>query len=272
MTPLQGTLFAILLLMVLVWFRCVSMLSRRLRERHPEKYEQMGLAYIWPQNLWQWFSGYDNSKPVFSLLRFLLFGLDDALRDAEISRLSSFMRWLFCIYLALFLLLVTSIVVQGARWKPGAVDVSPAQQAREQAFSLHREKRWADAVAAYDELLDEAEQDAELHYWRGMAHWQLGRSDEALKDFRRVIELEPTNFDAHRSADRILSNQRRWDEILEMWNRYILRVPSSGDAYFERAGTNFHKGDLMGAQLDAARACELGKAEACPWAERLKRR
>jgi tetratricopeptide (TPR) repeat protein len=172
-----------------------------------------------------------------------------------------------------FLLLVTSILVQGARWKPGGDEVSSgAQQTREQAFRLHREKRWADAVAAYDDLLAESERDAELHYWRGMARWQLGQPDQALQDFRRVIELEPANFEAHRSADRIPSGQRRWDEILEMWNRYIARTPASADAYFERGGTNFHKGDLVAAQADAARACELGKAEACPWAERLKRR
>jgi len=273
MTPFQGTLFAVLGLMVLVWFASVSKLSRQLRERHPEKYEQMRLAYMWPRNLWQWFSGYDNSKPVFALLRFLLCGEDAALRDAEVSQLSSFLRRLFYVYLGLFLLLVTSILVQGARWKPAPVEVSSgARQAREQAFSLHREKRWADAVAAYDELLAESEPDAELHYWRGMAQWQLGQPDEALRDFRRVIELEPTNFDAHRSADRILSNQRRWDESAEMWSRYIARLPSSAEAYFERGGANFHKGDLVGAQADAARACELGKAEACPWAERLKRR
>jgi hypothetical protein len=33
-----------------------------------------------------------------------------------------------------------------------------------------------------------------------MAHWQLGHADQALRDFRRVIELEPTNFEAHRGA------------------------------------------------------------------------
>ena len=72
-----------------------------------------------------------------------------------------------------------------------------------------------------------------------MAHWQLGDTDQALQDFRRVIELEPANFEAHRSADRILSGQRRWDQVLDLWNRYIARTPASAEAYFERGGTNF---------------------------------
>lgn len=272
-TPLEVALFATLAIMVLVWFACVRRLSHQLRERHPDKYERMGLAYLWPRNLEEWLSEYDNGRPVFALLRFLLRGEDAALRDADLSRLTAFMRQFFYVYVALFLLLVLSFCVRAASWTPAAVERSSGVETpREQAFRLHRERKWAEAVAAYDELLVETARDAELHYWRGMAHWQLGEPDRALRDFRRVIELEPANFDAHRDADRILSGQRRWDEILEMWNRYIARTPADARAYFERGGTNYRKGDLTAAQADAARACELGNAEACPWAERLRRR
>lgn len=275
MSPLQGILFTVLTLMVLVWFVCVSKLSRRLRERHAEKYEEMRLADLWPQDLAGWFSGHNNVKPVFALLRFLLRGEDFALHDADISSLSAFMRWFFYVYLGLFLLLVFSFLIQ-SRHTPASrgqnsVDVSsPADQRRDHAFALHRTQKWADAIAVYDELLRESERDAELRYWRGMAHWKLDHADQALHDFHRVIELEPTNFEAHRSADRILSRQKRWDEVLEIWDRYIGRVPTNAEAYFERGGTNFHKGNLAAAQADAAKACELGKSEACSLAERLK--
>lgn len=277
MTSLQGTLFAVLALMVLVWFACVSKLSRRLRDRYPEKYEQMKLADMWPRDLAGWLSGHDNARPVFALLRFLFRGEDAALRDAEISQLSLFMRWFFYVYLGLFSLLAFSIVRQpyhpGASWGQSAAEASSrAEQRRQEAFRLHRDQSLVDAIAAYDQLLSESEPDAELHYWRGMAHWKLDHADQALQDFRRVIELEPANFEAHRGADRILSRQRRWDEVLEIWDGYIARTPSHAEAYFERGGTNFHKGDLAAAQADAAKACALGKTEACPWAERLKRR
>jgi len=141
---------------------------------------------------------------------------------------------------------------------------------RRQAFELHRAGKWAQAIAAYDILLRENERDAELAYWRGMAQWKLNRVDEALEDFRRVIEWDPTNFDANVNADRILSAQHRWDEILEMWDRYISRMPTKAEAYFERGGTQYHKGNVAASQADAAEACRLGKSEACVWAERLK--
>lgn len=266
-----------LMLMVLAWFVCVSKLSRQLRDRHAEKYEQMGLADMWPRDLAGWLSGHNNAKPVFRLLRFLFRGEDVALHDADISSLSVFMRRFFYVYLGLFLMLVLSIVSQGnqspARQGRNAVEVSSrTDQRRDQAFSLHRAKKWPEAIVVYDELLRESERDAELSYWRGMAHWNLDHADQALQDFRRVLELEPTNFDAHRSADRILSRQKRWDEILDMWDSYIEKVPANAEAYFERGGTNFHKGNLAAAQADAARACELGKSEACSMAERLKSR
>jgi tetratricopeptide (TPR) repeat protein len=275
MSALQGFLFAALALMVPAWFACVRKLSQQLLERHAEKYEEMGLAEMWPQGLSGWLSGFDNSKPSLALLWFLFGREDRDLHDADVSSLSTFMRWFFCAYLGLFSVLVYSIVNgwSHGRTAPGqaAVEVSsPAEQHRDQALDLYREQKWPEAIAAFDALLQESDRDAERRFWRGMAHWKLGHTEQALQDFRRAIELEPTNFDAHRGADRILSRQQRWDEILEMWDRYIFRVPTNAEAYFERGGTYFHKKDLAAAQADAARACELGKAEACAMAERLK--
>jgi tetratricopeptide (TPR) repeat protein len=77
---------------------------------------------------------------------------------------------------------------------------------------------------------------------------------------------------AARSADHLLARQKRWDEILEIWNRYISRQPPNADAYYERGGTHFQKGDMAAARADATKACELGKAQACEMVERLKDR
>lgn len=268
-------MFALLALMVLVWFWCVSRLSAQLRERHGAKYDAMGLKGMWPKDLGGWLAGYNNSGPVMPLLRFLWRREDADLKDAEVSRTASFMRRLFVVYLALFFTLFCSILYLGMRsefqkGRNAADDSSSIERRRERMFVPYREKKYADAIAAYDKLQPESGRDALLTYWRGMAQWQLGQADKALQDFRRTIELDPANFDAHRNADRILSQQRRWDEILDLWNPYISRNPANADAYFERGGTNFHKGDMAAARADATKACELGKQEACAWVDRLK--
>ena len=109
-------------------------------------------------------------------------------------------------------------------------------------------------------------------YWRGVAHWKVGHDDLALEDFRRTIALQPANLDAHRNADRIMSRQQRWDEVIAMWNGYIRAQPGDAEGYFERGGAYFHKRDLEAARADAVKSCGLGKAEMCAWVERLKNR
>lgn len=273
-TTLQAVLFGLCGLLVLVWFWRVSRLSRHLRERHAEKFEAMGLARIWPQIAGQWLSDYDNSGPVLALMRFLWRREDAGLHDPELTRLATALRWHFVLYLLLFAALVGSILrdvwVDGKRQQQAAAEVANRPEyRRERVFGPAREKRWADTIAAYD-ALPEAGRDAELTYWRAMAQWGLGRTDLALQDFRRAIELDPAYLDAIRYADRLLAQQQRWDEILELWDRYIARNKFNAEAYFERGGAHFHKGDRAAALEDVARACELGKSEACAMAEKLK--
>ena len=266
---LQGVLFALLILMVLAWFACVRKLSRELRERHPGKFDEMGLDGVWSTD--------DNTKPVFALLAFLLGREDRDLGDPAVSSLATFMRWFFFVYLGLFVVLVYTILSPGpqGRGAPLASAVqAPSRPAdrREEALALYRAQKWEPAIAAFDALLEESTRNAELKRLRGAAHLQLRHFDEALLDFRGVIEIEPSNFDAHRDADRILSRQQRWDEVITMWDRYIALVPADAEAYFERGGTYYHKRDFTASHADAVRSCELGKAEACAWAERLKER
>ena len=37
-------------------------------------------------------------------------------------------------------------------------------------------------------------------YWRGMLYKRLGKIDQATKDFRRVVEMNPRNIDAAREV------------------------------------------------------------------------
>ena len=275
MTPGQGLLFVVLVAMVLLWFVCVHKLAQHMRERYPATYEQMRLAGLWPRNLAGWFAGHDNARPVLNLLRFLLRREYLEFRDAELASLGGFMRALLFTYIVLFAALL--VWTTAGTGRESAQSSSPERSAsdqkrREPAFELHRAGKLNEAIAVYDELLRESSRDAELYYWRAMAHWTQQSSDLALNDFRRVIELQPGRFEAHLYADRILSQQQRWDEILELWNRYLDLVPDNAEGYFERGGTNYRKGDLAAAQADAAKSCNLGKQEACIWAKRLEGR
>jgi tetratricopeptide (TPR) repeat protein len=191
---------------------------------------------------------------------------------------SDYRRGYFFVYMALVWGLVISIMdhgdERGEREEKATVATveGAADEARHAAFDLHRAQKWPQAIAAYDTLVKRGGEDAEILYWRGIAHWKSAQFDQAYRDFRRVIDLDPANLEAYRNADRLLARQQKWDEIITMWNWYISRQPPNADAHYERGGTYFHKGDIAAARADAARACELGKNQGCRMAERLKSR
>ena len=184
-------------------------------------------------------------------------------------------RFFFGCYLALFTVLVIMIIRQPTEQDDDTRTVAaaaPTDTGREAAFDLHRAQKWPQAIAAYDSIVKAGGEDAEILYWRGMAHWKSAHFDEAYRDFRRVIDLDPAHLEAHRNADRLLARQQKWDEIIAMWNWYISRQPPNAEAHFERGGTYFQKGDMASARADAKRACELGKRQGCTMVERLKDR
>lgn len=183
----------------------------------------------------------------------------------------------YFVYMAAFGVLAVSILRDlpdddHAERAVAAEPEKPADEAREAAFEFHRAQKWPQAIAAYDQWTKRNGEDAEILYWRAMAHWKSAQFDEAYRDFRRVIDLDPAHLEAYRNADRLLARQKKWDEIITMWNWYISRQPPSAEAYFERGGAYFHKGDMAAARADAARACELGKNQGCRMVEQLKGR
>ena len=147
---------------------------------------------------------------------------------------------------------------------------APSNPGRDAAFDLHRAYKWPQAIAAYDQVVKAEGEDAEILFWRGMAHWKSANFDAAYRDFRRVIDLDPTNLEAYRNADRLLAREKKWDEIITMWNWYITRQPPNAEAHLERGGAYFHKGDMAAAGADAAKACSLGNNHGCRMVERLK--
>ena len=272
MTLLEGFLFATLIVMVFAWFAGLRRLSRLMRERHVEKYVEMELEDL-SASAASMFGERENSVAVRKLLRFLWRRDYHRLGDREVGTLGAYLRLLFLSYLVVFALLFGSIARDALRTtfsRETVAPTPPAQALRDKAFALHRQQKYADSVAAYDQLLGEVGADAELVYYRGAAHWHLGDLDAAQRDFRRTIELDPGNYEAHVHIDRMLSREKRFDECVQLWNAYLKVVPRDANAYLERAGSHFHRGDRESSLRDAKRSCELGKEKACEWVARLE--
>jgi tetratricopeptide (TPR) repeat protein len=265
-------LFVVVFAIVIALSACVGRLVRLLRERHPDRFEELGLADL---RDWGEHSGTALVVPA-SVVSFLWRRTFYRLRDDEVVRLSHAMRWMLFAFASGFVVLFGSVLYEElGPWKRTG-DASPAVASwdarRDRAYALHRAKRYAEAIAIYDELLGSIGADAELVLWRGVARWHMGRDDEALGDFRRAMDLDPGNIEAYRNSDHILSARKRFDDCVDLWSRYLRVVPGDAEAHYQRGGAHFHRGDLPAATADATRACELGHRAACGQAERMKAR
>lgn len=101
------------------------------------------------------------------------------------------------------------------------------------------------------------------HFIRGRALWKKGDLLGAREALDRSLALNPDHFDTVRNIDYLLAGQRKFQEILPYWDRFLERHPDHAGAYFERFGTHHHLGDAASANRDLKRACELGHQEAC---------
>ncbi|AXQ30752.1 tetratricopeptide repeat protein [Solimonas sp. K1W22B-7] len=146
---------------------------------------------------------------------------------------------------------------------------SAQERMRERAYVLHRGDQQEQALRAYDAFRELWPDDHGVLLYQGLLYAALGRHADALVDYRRLLKLDPSNFEAVKAAQDSLGQSGRWDEAIVLWNAYIDRVPDKSQAYMERGSSHFHKGDKLSAYDDAARACDQGLPAACVWKDRL---
>jgi len=91
----------------------------------------------------------------------------------------------------------------------------------------------------------------------------LGLSATNLEALRKEVEAAPRDFKLHIKLDQALAREKRFDEIVKMWDRFLKEQPDHSKALLERAGAKWHGGDQAGGIQDAKQACHLGLKKAC---------
>jgi len=87
------TLFALLAVMVFVWFGLCTWTFRRLEKSHPEKYLEMGRPSLFLRN---------NLENNWLFMKFMWRSDYQALNDLPLTRTCSVMKVFLCIYCLLF--------------------------------------------------------------------------------------------------------------------------------------------------------------------------
>jgi tetratricopeptide (TPR) repeat protein/2-polyprenyl-3-methyl-5-hydroxy-6-metoxy-1,4-benzoquinol methylase len=105
----------------------------------------------------------------------------------------------------------------------GASAVRPAELARlwSDAIAHHQAGRVADARALYSKVLAVDSDNAECHYYLGLAYWQLRRVNDAATHYARAVALKPDYADAHTNLGNALYEQGKIAEAAQCYERAL---------------------------------------------------
>jgi tetratricopeptide (TPR) repeat protein len=121
-------------------------------------------------------------------------------------------------------------------------------------------QRPADAIEAFDTFLERGEPVADVYRARGIAHAQIGQYNDALGDYTRALELEPSP---------LMRTRRGWALLLQAaqlalddFEQAIQDNPQNPDSYIGRGYAKALVGDYQGAADDADEGLKWARKQA----------
>jgi tetratricopeptide (TPR) repeat protein len=120
------------------------------------------------------------------------------------------------------------------------------------------------AALYYQLALQLAPEDADLKH--RMAFADKGN----LARLKSDLASNPDDFEAHLRVDNALAVQRRFGEVVDMWDEFIVKHPENAQAYYERGGAKYHLKQTDAALADLKQACGLHMQRACTDFERMR--
>jgi tetratricopeptide (TPR) repeat protein len=131
------------------------------------------------------------------------------------------------------------------------------------AYAQAKAGKLDEAIAEYTRVLKMHPRYAHAYLYRGHAYDDKHELKLAEQDYLSSIEIDPSDIEAYRGLDHVLFQQKRFDEIILHWDRYLDRKPKDARALYERSGAYHHNGQAELAKRDVSAACRLGYDEAC---------
>ncbi len=128
------------------------------------------------------------------------------------------------------------------------------------AFAHHRAGRFAEARAAYDDVLLLAPEHADAWHYSGLAAFQSGDVDAALERLRRAIAVEPGRPRIYSDLGAALRLKGQLEEAREALERAVSADPGHTQAWHNLGMTHRARGDLARAAECLERAVSLDPA------------
>lgn len=123
--------------------------------------------------------------------------------------------------------------------------------------------RYEDAIRAFTQVI-QIKRDytvvAVVYTNRGLAYYNKGQYDQAIKDYNKAIEIDPGNAVAYINRGFAYRNKGQYDQAIKDYTKAIEIDPGNADAYYNRGFTYLmNLGDKIMGCADWKKACELGQ-------------
>ena len=101
-------------------------------------------------------------------------------------------------------------------------------------LTFSRVKVWRNSLIMWNDVISKYQSIPLFYYNRGLSLVDKNRRDEALDDFKKVIELDARYYRAYNEIGIILTSNNKPDEALNYYNKTIALKPDFEIAYFNR--------------------------------------
>ncbi len=112
-------------------------------------------------------------------------------------------------------------------------------------------------TAIIDAGTDSTKNIAMAHYNLGLAYSAKGKSDRAIKEYDKSIELYPKYADAYNNRGNLYGDMGKYDRAIADFNKAIVLAPKDAKAYYNRAVAFGKKGNLDRAIADLSKVIAL---------------
>lgn len=124
-------------------------------------------------------------------------------------------------------------------------------------LSWDRCQVWKDSFSLWDDVLERYPWITFARDNRGYAYYRAGKYEEALRDFNKVLELDPNNAGSYHNRGVLHYHQGKYAEALTDLNRAIELKLENAESYTNRGAAHAGLGNFAAAISDFNKAIEL---------------
>ena len=189
----------------------------------------------------------------------------------------------YFLLLAVFLILAVDAGAQSKK------ELKKAKEFAGEAKKSFEKQDYKTAIDKYDKAILLAPNNAETHFWKGRAHYELKEFDQslgefdtalsqgynppldvyklrwrlnferkkfdaALEDAQKVLQLEPSNLPLHQGVGEIHLAKNSYNEAVAAFQKILQLDPNNADVYYYLASAYQKLGDYKNQQLNASEA------------------